>query len=113
MPIPDIGKVDQRLIEEETIIEGQVASVVGLEQYPSCLECHSKVLQIDSVCGQCSRCDAVMKLSKSLVAKVKIEDDNGGSHHATMFTKIILAIIGDGVDHMWQYHGYIYPAFAL
>ena len=74
VPIPDFGKVDQRLIEEETIIEGQVASIVGLEQYPSCLECHSKVLQIDSVCGQCSRCDAVMKLlkcSSSLVAKVK------------------------------------------
>ena len=43
-----------------------------------------------------------MKLSKcssSLVAKVKIEDDNGGSYHATMFTIIILAIVGDGVDH--------------
>jgi hypothetical protein len=64
VPIPDIGKVDEGLIEEERIIEGQSASVLGLEQYPSCLECHFKVLQIDSVCGQCSRCDTVVKLSK-------------------------------------------------
>ena len=99
VPIPDIGKVDETHVEEEKVIEGEIQSVLGLEQYPSCKECHSKVVQIDGVCGQCSRCDTVVKLSKcpsGMVAKVKVEDDNGHSHHATMFNKIILAIVGDG-----------------
>lgn len=62
--IPDIGKVDERHVEEEKNIEGEIQSILGLEEYPSCKECHSKVVAIDSVCGQCSRCDTVVKLSK-------------------------------------------------
>ena len=67
---------------------------MGLELYPSCKECRSKVIQIVYVVNV-----LIVKLSKcpsSMLAKVNIEDDNGHSHHATMFTKVIEAIVGDG-----------------
>ena len=54
--IPDIGKVEER---HEKMVEGEIQSVLGLELYPSCKECCSKVIQIDGVCGQ-HCCEAVI-----------------------------------------------------
>ena len=94
-----IGNVDEKRVEEKTTINGEIQSVLGLEQYLSCKECHSNVVDIDSICGRCSKCDVLVKLSKcssSMVVKVKIEDEHGQCHYATMFTKMIVAIISDG-----------------
>ena len=71
-------------------------AVLSFERYLSCPKCKSKVQEIDSICGQCTKCDGVVKLSKcpsNMLAKVKLEDDQGKRHFATMFTSVILSII--------------------
>ena len=54
--------------------------------------------QIDAICGQCTKCDGAVKLSKcptNMLAEVKLEDVDGKHHFATMFSKEILAIIDE------------------
>ena len=89
--ISDIGPVDERHVASERNIVSEITSVLSFELYLSCPECKSKVQQVDSICGRCTKCHGVVKLSKcpsNMLAKVKLEDDEGKCHFATMFTMI-------------------------
>ena len=51
---------------------------LSFKQYLSYLEYKLKVQQIDSICGQFTKCGGAAKLSKcpsNMLAKVKLEDD--------------------------------------
>ena len=90
--INDNGPVDERHVASEKNIVGEITSVLSFELYLSCPECKSKLQQVDSICGRCTKCRGVVKLSKcpsNILAKVKLEDDEGECHFATMFTVIL------------------------
>ena len=61
-------------------IVGEISHVLSFEHYLSCPECNSKVQEIDTICGECTKCSGAVKLSKcpgNMIAKVKLEDDEG------------------------------------
>ena len=94
--INDIGAVNDRCVTTEGKIVREISRVLSFERYLSCPECNSKVQQMDTICGECTKCSGAVKLSKcpgNMIAKVKLEDDEGKLHLATMFTNVILAII--------------------
>ena len=90
-----LGRWMRDMLRTKKTLLVKSAVLYPLEQYLSCPECKSKVQPIDSICGQCTKC-GVVKLSKcpsNMLAKVKLEDDQGKCHFATMFTSVILSII--------------------
>ena len=76
--INDIGAVNDRCVTTERKIVGEISRVLSFERYLSCPECNSKVQQIDTICGECTKCSGAVKLSKcpgNMTAKVKLKDD--------------------------------------
>lgn len=94
--VNDIGPVNEGCVTNEKNIVGEISSVLSFERHLSCPECKSKVQHIDTICGQCTKCSGAVKLSKcptNMLTKVKLEDNEGKFHFATMFSNTILAII--------------------
>ena len=56
-----------------------VPNVLQCEEYISCTQCHTKVMEVDGICGECTSCMSMVNLSKcpkNLVVTVKIEDED-------------------------------------
>ena len=67
------------LLEQNKTVIGEIASVPYYSNYLSCTECNAKVDPVDSICGKCTKCFAMVKLSKcknNIVCKVKLEEED-------------------------------------
>lgn len=51
--IDDIGKIETKTAGE-IHSTGEICSVMQCEEYVTCVECHSKVKNIDGICGECT-----------------------------------------------------------
>ena len=73
-----------------------VPNVLQCKEYISCTQCHSKVMEVDGICGECTSCMSMVKLSKcakKLVARVKVEDEDSEWHVVTMFNSTLEKLI--------------------
>ena len=73
-----------------------VPNVLQCEEYISCTQCHSKVMEVDGICGECTSCMSMVKLSKcpkKLVVRAKIEDEDSEWHVITMFNNTLEKVI--------------------
>ena len=73
-----------------------VPNVLHCEEYISCTQYHSKVMEVDGICGECTSCMSMVKLSKcpkKLVMRVKIEDEDSEWHVITMFNSTLEKVI--------------------
>ena len=73
-----------------------VPNVLQCEEYISCTQCHSKVMEVDGICGECTSCISMVKLSKcpkKLVVRVKIEEEDSEWHVVTMFNSTLEEMI--------------------
>ena len=98
-----IGQIaDMEINENGKIIEGEIDVVSYSEEYYGCLICTAKVNTDDNVIAKCSKCDAMMKLSKCseyATAQVDIAATNDEVHKVTLFHNAIMSIIQlDGVS---------------
>ena len=62
------------------IPEGEISSVISTNECASCKFCNCKVSSEDKIVRQCSKCNAVFKMSKcgvTIAAKVIITDEKG------------------------------------
>ena len=69
-----------------------VLNVLQCEEYISCTQCHFKVMEVDGICGECTNCMLMVKLSKcpkKLVVRVKIEDEDSEWHVVTVFNSTL------------------------
>ena len=81
-------------------VEGEISSVISTNEYASCKFCNCKVLSEDEIVGQCSKCNAVFKMSKcsvTITAKVIITDEKGKDHPVTIFEPILSKVV-EGVN---------------
>ena len=74
-----------------------VPNVLQCKEYIiSCTQCHSKVMEVDGICGECTSCISMVKLSKcpkKLVVRVNIEDEDSEWHVITMFNSTLEKVI--------------------
>ena len=99
--VENIGQIaDTEITESGKTVEGEIDVVMYSEEYYGCLICKAKVNSDDNITGQCSKCGALMKLSKCskyATAQVKI-DAKDKVHTLTLFHGAIMSIIQlDGV----------------
>ncbi len=64
--VDDIGAVDETKAESIgfEILEGEIDLVVSIDQYPSCLLCKTKLIEVTEMIAKCKKCGSTMKLSK-------------------------------------------------
>ncbi len=70
--------------------------MLSIDQYTTCLSCKGKVSSVNATLGQCTKCTAVMKLTKcqeSITARLLIQGEPGAQHTVTAFHQEVLAII--------------------
>ena len=70
-----------------------VPNVLQCEENISGTQCHSKVTEVDGICGECTSCMSMVKLSKCLKKLVKIEDEDSEWHVVTMFNSTLEKVI--------------------
>lgn len=106
LSVEDLGEVheDDDCNEESSsdsrYVEGEISSVISTNEYASCKFCNCKVLSEDEIVGQCSKCNAVFKMSKcavTITAKVIITDEKGKDHPVTIFEPILSKVV-EGVN---------------
>ena len=83
-------------------VQGDITAVIAASEYTSCKFCHSKVCTNDGIVGQCSKCQAFIKISvceKSKSAKVVITDVKGTvSILEPILSRIVSGISGDNLS---------------
>lgn len=90
--VGDIGEVvdgDKDQTEEiaSKVVEGEI---IDVSKYCSCSVCGGKVNDINTVLGQCTKCRAKVKLSRSkkcTTAKFVVEDDIGNHFTLTAYNQ--------------------------
>ena len=78
-------------------MKGEIVGVVGCDSYSSC---KVKVVEVSEVVGECSKCGIKVKMSrctKSVAARLVVEDEAGKEHRVTAFNEVVDNIIR-GVD---------------
>ena len=103
MKIDDIGVVvqlDQSELEtvNSVVLNGEIVSVVAVEEYRSCISCGSKIKDeaVASVTVVCTRCAAVMKANKCIsnkVARIVVESE-GKNYNLTIFNDVLDGMTG-------------------
>lgn len=92
--VDNIGQVADTEVQESGKIVGEIDAVVYSEEYDGC---KSKVKSDDNITGECSKCGAIMKLSKCskfTTAQVAITaKDSHKVHTLTLFHEVITNII--------------------
>ena len=99
--VSDIGDVvssdsEDDEIERRKCIEGEITAVLNVTKYSSCFNCKAKVNNISEVIGQCSKCDAIVKMSKcenSTSVRFVVEDSDHDTTTLTAFTDMIDSIV--------------------
>ena len=82
------------------MVKAEVVLVNRYETYSSCRGCKGKVVKLNEVLGECTKCCAMVKLSKGAVnmaANMVLESDDGNEYKVTAFSEVIDMII-DGVE---------------
>lgn len=78
-------------------VKGDVVAVVSMETYASCVNCHAKATEASRGLGQCSKCNTKVKMLKckhQSVARVVVEEEEGGKQHKlTMFDGVVQQIV--------------------
>ena len=64
--IADIGEVVscEDISEEGCVVEGEIVSVVEVDEYASCVLCKGKVQAVTEVFGECGKCNGKVKTSR-------------------------------------------------
>ena len=98
----DVGDVSDEVIDSESVgvvvVKGEIVSVCRLDEYMSCRVCNAKLVELNKVFGQCTKCGTKAKLSKvgrNTAANVMIEDDAGKEHRVTMFDEVVQQVMKD------------------
>ena len=72
-------------------VKGEVTAVSKPDEYQSCTNCKgSKVVEL---IVECRKCGMKMKLRKSMVAQLVIEDEKEEKHRVTAFRDIVETIV--------------------
>ena len=94
------------------IVKGEIVGVMNIEVYNSCRVCKAKVMAVNDMMGECSKCGMKIKMNrcdKSKVARFMIEDSQQRVYEVSAFQDVIEVIIqdSDGTDDIircWE-HG--------
>ena len=85
--VEDVKDVNEEMLggeeEEESghTVTGEIVSVISTSEYRSCKYCRCKVVVDDDDMAECSKCHAVMKMSRCeemKAAKFVVEDESRG-----------------------------------
>ena len=94
--VSDIEDVSEEMIGGESqgtqMVTAEIVAVSKCESYLTCRVCRAKVLHLSGTVGECTKCEAKVKLSKT-VSNVKVsmilEDEDKKEHRVTAFSDII------------------------
>ena len=99
--VGDVGEVVEEVIDDgKGVVKGEIVGVVGCDSYSSCKSCKAKVVEVSEVVGECSKCGIKVEMSKctkSVAARLVVEDEAGKEHRVTAFNEMVDDIIR-GVD---------------
>lgn len=104
--VPDIGEIisaedlDTHEDEQQTnyVAEGEIAAVLSIDHYISCISCKGKVNPVSEVVGECLKCYAKVKMSRcghNTSVKFVVEGSQNKSWRLTAFKEQLDAIIAD------------------
>ena len=78
-------------------IEGEINSILSSAIFHKCKLCNSKVDNLDDKLGRCTKCKALLKLTKcplTTFAKILISDEVGYDDTLTSFEPVLTQIAG-------------------
>ena len=78
-------------------VEGEITAVISSSEYLSCKFCRSKAVASDELVAECSKCNAVMKVScceKTKAAKFVVTDESGHDTTLSTFEPVLSKIAG-------------------
>ena len=100
--VADIGEVvTDDVVEDKgsvSVVKGEIVGVLGCDEFKSCRSCKSKVVSVNEVIGQCSKCGMKAKLSKCakcVAARIIIEDEEGKEYKVSVFSGAVEDIVQD------------------
>ena len=83
-------------------ITGEIIAVQSISNYLSCVSCSGGTVQtLTSTIGKCSKCDAIIKLSRcnqSNSARIVVSDQNNLNYYFTIYSDQLKVLLDDEQD---------------
>lgn len=100
--VSDIENVSGEMIGGESqatqMVTAEIVAVSKCESYMTCKVCKAKVLELSRTIGECTKCEAKVKLSKT-TSNVKVsmilEDEDKKEYRVTAFSDVVEEITKD------------------
>lgn len=83
-------------MQGQSVVEGEIVAVLGVDSYSSCISCKGKVNNLNDVIGECSKCSCKMKMSRceqNLSVRFMVEGDGKQTWRLTAFKHEVEAIV--------------------
>ena len=99
----DIAEVIDDVNTEDSgrakVFKGEIIVVTGLDTYKGCVNCGAKVLEMNGILADCSKCGTKMKISRcrqQSVENIVLKDIEEKYYRVTVFDDVLQQITDNG-----------------